>query len=391
MKDKILLFLGSGTSLKSELPNTHEITYNILSEKWYEHTDQNFYPGQHPNEYFRASDITPRVQKFLNILKEFSDSYYRDRRDSDSNYEDLFYLCQQINDNQTFEIDNPVIAPFVNQLHNKLVGLEIYPSIPPIKKRIDIKYLSDRAISLIQSVVWNSLLPQKEPVGLDLILEIIDKFPTVNIATLNHDLLIEKLFEINHIEYCDGFGKPEGQIKYFMPNLYDSDDRIKLFKLHGSLNWYRFREEKNDIIIDKFGMALSNDPSHLRDSNGHFVNVLDGIPLFLTGSYNKMLDYNFGIFRKIHFKFDDALDNTKTIIMSGYGWNDRGINGRIFEWIGSSTENRIILLHERPENLKNYSKSAMWHRYDDLVKTKRLIPIKKWFSDVKYSEIKQFI
>lgn len=391
MNKKTLFFFGSGVSFKSGLPNTIEITNNILKEKWHAHTDLNFYSGEHPNEHYRRTDITPRVQKFLNILKEFSDPYFRERRDSDSNYEDLFYLCQQINDNETFKIDNPVIAPFIKELHYKLVGLEIYPSIPPINKRIDIKYLSDRAISLIQNAVWNSLSTQEDPVGLDLILNIIKKIPTVNIATLNHDLLIETLFKKNNIEYCDGFGEPEGQIKPFEPNLYDSDDRIKLFKLHGSLNWYRFREKKDDIAIVKYGMALANDHWHLRDSDGHFVNVLDGTPLFLTGSYNKMLDYNFGIFKTVHTKFDYYLAQSKTLIMSGYGWNDRGINGRLFEWIDSAIDNKIILLHKEPENLIKYSRSALWHRYDDLVKDNRLVLIKKWFSNVKYEEIEKYL
>ena len=78
--------------------------------------------------------------------------------------------------------------------------------------------------------------------------------------------------------------------------------------------------------------------------------------------------------------------------MSGYGWNDRGINGRLFEWILSSSDKRLFLLHENPEEkIKNNSKSAMWHRYDDLVNDGRLIPIKKWLSDVTMDELIQII
>jgi len=48
-------------------------------------------------------------------------------------------------------------------------------------------------------------------------------------------------------------------------------------------------------------------------------------------------------------------------------------------------------MSEKPEDLKKYSRSSLWHRYDDLVKDNRLIPIKKWFSDVKYEEIKEYL
>lgn len=391
MNDKILLFFGSGVSYLSGLANTDQITNDILRKKWHEHTDLNFYAGEHPNEHYRKTDITKRIQKFLYILKEFSDPYFRQRRGNDSNYEDLYYLCHQIHDNETTEIDNPLLVPFLYQLHNNLVGLDIYPRIPPINKKIDIEYLSERAISLIQNVVWNSLSTQEDPLGLDLILEIVEKLNIINIATLNHDLLVEKLLDLNKIDYCDGFGKPEGEIRYFSPDSYDIEEKIKLYKLHGSLNWYRFREEKNGRTIDRYGMALTTDHWHLKNSDGHFVNVLDGTPLFLTGSYNKMLDYNFGIFKTIHNKFDNILAQSDTIIMSGYGWNDRGINGRLFQWLGSSFENKILLVHEKPENLKRYSRSALWHRYDGLVKENRLIPIKKWFSDTKYSDLQKFL
>ncbi len=391
MNDKILLFFGSGISYLSGLPNTDEITNHIMRNKWHEHTDQNFYPGEHPSELYRKTDITKRIQKFLSILKEFSDPYFRQRRGNEANYEDLFYLCNQIYDNESMEIDNPLLVPFLYQLHNKLVGLDIYTKIPPKNKKIDIKYLSERSISLIQNVVWNLLSTQENPKGLDLILKIIDNFNFIKIATLNHDLLVERILDIHSINYCDGFGKPKGEIRYFEPDLYDKEEKVKLFKLHGSLNWYRFREEINNRTIDRYGMALKPDHWHLKDSNGHFVNTIDGTPLFLTGSYNKMLDYNFGIFKIIHNKFDNMLPNINTIIMSGYGWNDRGINGRLFQWLGSSFKNKIILLHENPEDLKRYSRSALWHKYDGLVKEKRLILIKKWFSDTKYSDIQEYV
>lgn len=91
-------------------------------------------------------------------------------------------------------------------------------------------------------------------------------------------------------------------------------------------------------------------------------------------------------------EFDKILTKSHTMIMSGYGWNDRGINGRLFEWLYSDRGNRILLLHEHPEiSIKEKSKSAMWHRYDGLIKDNQLILIKKWMSDVSYDEIRTTI
>ena len=108
MGKNILLFFGSGISFPSGLPDIDTITDKLLNEKWHEHTDQNFYFGEHPNPYYREKDITPRIQKFLTILKESSDLYFKERRQNSTNYEGLFYICRQIEDNEDWEIDNPL-------------------------------------------------------------------------------------------------------------------------------------------------------------------------------------------------------------------------------------------------------------------------------------------
>lgn len=387
MSHNLLVFLGSGISFPSNLPNSDEITEKILYEKWHQHTDQNFYEGEHPNEYFKNIDITHKIQTFLVILKEYATPYMMERRQNPINYEDLFYICQQIKDNEDMEIDNPLLDTFIKKLHHMLIGKNIYSSKTPLQPIININYLAERSIALIQNVVWSCLPINTKPIGLSLLYDICKHTKHIDIVTLNHDLLVEKYFNSNNIEYCDGFGKEEGNVRYFQPGLYNKNNHINLYKIHGSINWFRFRSTINGSTIDRYGMATINDHWHLKDENGLFLTNLDGFPLFLTGSYNKMLDYNFGIYRILHSKFDLALERNKTIIMSGYGWNDRGINGRLFEWLGVEN-NRLILLHENPEDLIKHSKSALWHRYHDLVKKGKLFSVGKWFSDVEYNDIK---
>ena len=284
----------------------------------------------------------------------------------------------------------PLIEPFIERLHYNLKRQNIYAPIPPINNTIDLDFLLNRSISLIQNVVWNCLPRYTDPIGLDLLHDIYENTEYLDIATLNHDLLVENFLDSKQIEYCGGFGKQEGDVRYFQSELYDKGNKTNLFKLHGSINWYRFRSTKDGNTIDKYGMAVGRDHWHLKDENGHFVTNLDGYPLFLTGSNNKMLDYNFGIYRILHAKFDRSLKRKRIMVMSGYGWNDRGINGRLFEWLGSSINNRLILLHENPDDLKKYSRSALWHRYDDLISDGRLIPITKWFLEVKFSDIEEY-
>jgi hypothetical protein len=385
---KAILFLGSGVSFASGLPDTTIITNLLLKEKWHNHTNQNFYYGEQPNPHFRSTNLAPRLQKFLTILKEATDGYLKERRDIEANYEDLFYLSQQISDNEQYEIDNAAIAPFINVLRDKTQ--ELCASMP-FEREINLGVLASRSCDLIQCVVWHALYNRETPKGLQLITELIknSKIEKLDIATLNHDLLIEQVLSNEGIKYIDGFGQPDGDVRFFEPELYDKHDtEINMFKLHGSINWYRFRTEEDGKTIDKYGCTTTIDHDHCKDSEGKMMLNLDHKPTFLTGSYNKMSDYGFGIFAKVHHKFFDRLTNCDIMIMSGYGWNDRGINGRLLEWILSSHRKRLILLHRNPETeIKQKSKSAMWHRYDELVNDGRLIVIKKWLSETSIDDI----
>jgi len=390
----LLLFLGSGISYKSALPNVNDITNSIFKEKWHKHTAQVFYYGQHPNPYFRKEDISPVLQEFLHIIKEFSDKYIIERRGLESTYEDLFYICQQISDNERIEIDNPVVQPFIHYITEKSKHLFTTYSSGEI---VNLSSLASNSLTFINCVVHHALYSEKDPVGLDLIYELSKLYSKIDIATLNHDLLIERELEKDNIFYIDGFGENKGDVRWFEPSVYnDTSRQVSLFKLHGSINWYSFREEVkiNDQYhtTDKYGLALNPDNNHCKNENGTYLTSLNYTPIFLTGTYNKLSAYNFGIIKTIHNKFEEKLWNHKIMIMSGYGWNDRGINGRLFEWLFSSVDKRLFLLHENPEEkIKMNSKSAMWHRYDDLVHDGRLIPIKKWLSDIQIDELIQII
>jgi hypothetical protein len=62
------------------------------------------------------------------------------------------------------------------------------------------------------------------------------------------------------------------------------------------------------------------------------------------------------------------------------------MNGRLMEWLHAPGDRKVVLLHPRPEELKS-SKSAMWHRYDDLVKKGKLVLVKKWLCDTSLSDV----
>lgn len=390
----IIFFLGSGVSFKTGLPDTNTITEDILYGEWLMHTDSNFYRDKHNNDYFDLHDITPKLQKFLRYLKEYSDNYFVSRKTNDANYEDIYYLVKQIHNETSHESDNPAIKEFIVHLNKEFNFLK-NPDFKYYDKFQSLKDISWKCEDFINCAVWDLLSTQNMVLGFDLIGEIASykEIHNIDIATLNHDLLLENYFDSKGYKYIDGFSEPDGDICYFIPELFSKrENKINLFKIHGSLQWFRLRkfEEKTNITTDFYAKVLRNH-WYCRNANDEIIgDTLESYPIFLTGSYNKIPSYTSGIFRYIHEHFINGLYNTDIIIMSGYGWNDRGINTYLFEWILSSPERKIILLHQDPESIKK-SKSAMWHRYDDLVKWGRLIPIKKWMSDTTLNDISEYI
>ena len=84
------------------------------------------------------------------------------------------------------------------------------------------------------------------------------------------------------------------------------------------------------------------------------------------------------------------MSQNSTILISGYGWNDVGVNRLLFSWIDSKIENKIILLHRNPNELKANSKSALIYRFDELVDAKKLVLIEKWLCDLNLQELMNF-
>lgn len=380
---KILLFLGSGISYESGVPSVGELTKQVLLGDWHEHTDMVFYPNN-------KDEFVSRIQSFLEILKADADTYLHERwpKKDETNYEGLFYLCRQIHDHEQAEILNPAVWPYVERLRQETTHLCV--PLPTTNRPITLVDLAGRACDYIQCVVWHSIPFDKEPQGLSLISELAlsDQVDSLDIVTLNHDDLIEKQLLQDGIKFSDGFDEPDGEARYYDPDLLsEGHKKVNLIKLHGATNWFRLREEKKGMNIDRYGIPTHWDVHHLKAKDGSWLSWVGWTPVFLCGSYNKLMDYNFGIFADLQYQFYQALNRHDIMVMSGYGWNDRGINGRIFEWLSSSPDKRLFLLHEKPEDIKEKSKSAMWYRYDEEVKQGRLIPIHKYLKDVSVSDL----
>jgi len=105
-------------------------------------------------------------------------------------------------------------------------------------------------------------------------------------------------------------------------------------------------------------------------------------PAILIGSFNNLLDYRFGLAADLHAKFFDLLGQHSMIVMSGYSWNDIGINSWLSDWFDSSSGRRLVPLHHEPQDKKVIGVTGNFQlRCRRWVESGRIVSIQKWISE----------
>jgi hypothetical protein len=378
----LLLFLGAGVSVPSQLPTAAQLT------------DRLFQPSS------RETDETRKIRGLLALIRDYDTAdigrvglYRRGEgfaasgainRGNASTYEDLFFLCQQINLWCIGLSDNSQTTPFMEALEREagelLDGTGFEARMNALSK------LGRPACSYIEAVVAETL--QREyAAGLDLLLELaadpgIDQ---LNIATLNHDTLVEQFLSAAGVEYADGFGERDGDVRWADDRVYDDPGaRVRLFKLHGSLNWYSFKCRGGWRIA----VLEGRDPSGARDSSGNLLSAERASPSFLSG-LNKSVSYHRGIYADVHFRFLELLRRCDRMIMSGYGWGDTALNFQLETWIDSFRGNKLVLLHRNPRELIDRS-VILAMSYDGWRRSGRLAVLEQWLADTSLSDLASF-
>jgi hypothetical protein len=391
---RIAFLLGSGISIPAGLPSTSEITKRVLSgERVMRHSDGNYYFGDPLYAHVGLSDeYVPRVLMFLARLKPEIDMYYFDHVWRSTNYEDLYYVASQIHDSELAEYDNPAVQPLIDK---------ISPDIQPLlrgrkwetRRKWELHELASEAMYYIQDVVWHML--SKEPTSLahlSSLKEACDdsEVSQLDVFTTNHDTILERTLSEKGQQITDGFGKPTSKVRYWSPDLFETESfKVRLFKLHGSVNWFRLRLDGGDWSDESFAIPLDYDFRKIRNPRGQRLRAIDGRPLLLVGTFNKMLEYLSGIYIDLHYWLYRSLRHAQALVVSGYGFGDKGINNRIIEWIYSSGDHRITIIHPKPEKLRRAAMGAISNKWDDWLHQDKLCIIPKAIERTSWHDIRK--
>ena len=178
------------------------------------------------------------------------------------------------------------------------------------------------------------------------ILDFFKEFENVNIFTLNHDLLMEYLLYENSVNFSDGFsslnsiitGQNNEKLEVFINSF---PEKVKLFKLHGSVNYYCFEEIVQDGMLSRrtdnywFFKPNSYHNKHYAKRINPVTNEIiqqwnwNTVPQFLTGKNKKDFLTNQNFYKDIYKTYINSFENCDTLLIHGYSFSDLHINSVI--------------------------------------------------------------
>ena len=391
MDKKVGLLIGSGVSCAVEYPGMSEITNSIRgfsgtpkSLKKY----NDFVPGDDIDWDSKSGVLL--IQDFLNhICCLTQDFYYYQSRTI--NYEDLYYILRQIEDSDSDEFENPVTEPFCNILleyvERRRNDLKKYKTRNIISRQDDKEFTTivKKSLEYIKNTCISAL--SKGCDGFDKLSLLNHLFEdndvkTINVFTTNHDTLLEQLLQNLLLDYTDGFGKGVNNARWYDPILLDNASAgIILVKLHGSVNWQYFPDVKRIGIVN-------NPDNRVKDDNGKIIDPGPGSPLFLIGTFNKMLGYSNGIYADMFTHFNKEMRYANRLIISGYGFGDKGINTVLVNWFWQNEKNRAVVIHPKEDRLITNARAAISNNWQEWKERGQIVTVEKGIENGSWEEVK---
>lgn len=364
------IIIGAGFSIPAGFPSGNE-----LNEKFFIGLENNilrvssgeWYFDEHGKTFSHNGRLNTQYLSTSYLLSEFVEKFQKENH-SIFNYEEFYDWFNQVNGNvNLIEELSEIVNARIKISHPRMKDDSYYLIQNP---DINLYYIIKRSFNfLIKDLLEreynkNSTLDTYEP-----FINYISKWDNVNIFTLNHDLLLEHILDNYNIEYSDGFSKENTQIFgsneeaiSTFQNKYES--RIKLFKLHGSIDFLEmFCQKRNSNIFFK--------PNTYRDR--HFIKTYNGnngeleeivnaniVPQFLTGKDKINSINNHFYYEKLYNYFNESFSSCDEVAVIGYSYGDKHINSII----KNSTDNyNFRVLNINPSIKfpfrKNYSRDLI--------------------------------
>ena len=350
------------------MPSVEDLTNAVFNKDMIPSHGIYFEPRS-DREYQRASrSITPPIEERINTLRCFLDTVrdkiakYKKIKKGSVNYEEIYHACEKVT--QSEQGHSPVSSDFTRRLATDLVTGQTEPCLLDRSNgyygESDIDHTAQHAIRLIKGVVSSELDDENCNInGLKIIQEIIqdNRFEDVNIVTLNHDRLVERFLEGDNSdnwshEYEDGFSNQRGEAREYKPGqIFSTDKTTRIIKPHGSVDWFlaekEFRKSQKPKEISYIKHANQNNKrKYSLPGNGNEVYQIIGAgPFYLTGG-EKEKQYADDIVGDMTYALNESLSNSEYILVSGFGWADRGMSRYLINSLRWDDNRKMVLMYE---------------------------------------------
>ncbi len=390
MDERISYLIGAGLSTALGQPSTSEITNVIISERGIQET---------PNYILRENRF--EKETYSKLVLEFLRRLYCFAEDKNTNvcffsvteekihsvnYEDLFYMLPQLHQHNCGDY-NPYGCILSEQINYEQLN-DKWKNTPENRNVGNLGTILEDAATYLINTVIRMLKDNHKNIELEKLETVFcrlknSKNMPVNIFSLNHDTVLEQYFDKYDIRYVDGFAESDGELRKWEPSVFDteSNNRVRLLKLHGSINWRRYKAADDD----KVGPPILAKYVGNKDIDNEYTKVLDGSGVnyepaghcILIGTENKIESYLSLQFNELHRRFRQYLWQTDRLVVIGYSFGDTGINAQLFEWFQNGYNKKmvvvdkmreVVFVEKLPYMLGEYFKDSRWRKHNDKLK-----------------------
>ncbi len=389
----IAVLLGAGASAAAGYPSTRELTGLVVSGRGVtRHSDGSFYISGRNEPCTEAVRIPAGMAGRLGAEAE---SNLTANAGTDVDYEDICLLAREVLDETREEMDNPAVRGFVNDLRAGMSSTAPMATeanvggAGPIETPVslDLEGLMRETCKYIEDVVSQSLAihqPAPDRVRhLNAIEHACKVFNVTSLATLSHETHVETFLRDREIVLVDGFSAQQDAISLWTGNV-PADVAIPFLKLRGSVDWYRYTDGR-----------IRRVPHHLYPlrigDEGSFVYAEHSPRVLLIGPANAVPEHGSGIFRELRYCFRSTIGQANTMVVCGYGFDDRGVNSELIDWYDGKGGRMFVIVHPEPDRLVENARGAVRKNWETWKRNDAIALIEKSFEDVEALEFVETI
>ena len=238
---------------------------------------------------------------------------------SDVNIEDIAIAARRLHDRET-----NALAPFISGWHPHLLQMLLQEA----------SLLDQFLDALFDHLEEDLRTPAAEKIAfMDRLADICQDNGGLDVFTLNYDLCIEKALESTHnFQVIDGFDSSGWNPKLFKQ---DGHSVLRLYKLHGSLNWI------NSPVMGLVSLAHL-DTEAATELFGMRPHLVFGTDVKLSGQQP---------FFSLAHLFFEALCCVDLLVVVGYGFGDEYVNALIDQSMRSNRRLRLLVVSRTADEL----------------------------------------